>query len=286
MADETMELEQGSAGGGHSRGHASYGGPGHDGGHEEAHEGAPEWLISFADNVMLQMGFFVILLALAMQASKVGGTANRAGEGDTGGKPKPGPTAEQLDWAIAVREAFNNPVNVKSTDPRDSLLIQRLVNRRLAAEARPPGQPGPDQDVKTIRPSEYSGLGGTVPFAQDAVQLDEAGQAALTEVLAYLRGRRNVLEIRGHASAAEAFSKPDRGMELSYARARAVAEALVAQGIDWNQIRLVASGDNDRLVQGRYDPQGLRENQRVEVIVTDRAPELEQTPAPTGAGGS
>ena len=36
------------------------------GGHDEEHEGAPEWLISFADMVMLIMGFFVILFALNM----------------------------------------------------------------------------------------------------------------------------------------------------------------------------------------------------------------------------
>ncbi|MCL4212087.1 MAG: hypothetical protein KJZ68_15650, partial [Phycisphaerales bacterium] len=43
--------------GGHGHGHGG-------GGHEEGHEGAPEWLISFADMVMLMMGFFVILFAL------------------------------------------------------------------------------------------------------------------------------------------------------------------------------------------------------------------------------
>jgi len=66
-----------------------------------------------------------------------------------------------------------------------------------------------------------------VPFAHDAVQLDEAGQAAVTEVLAYLRGRRNVLEIRGHASAAEAFTGLNavKTVEPDPAQAAACAEA-------------------------------------------------------------
>ena len=263
MPDEGKEHAPAQSGG---HRHAAHVGGGH-GGHEEAHEGAPEWLISFADNVMLQMGFFVILLALAMQASKVGGRANRAGEGDTGTKARPGPAPEQLDWAIAVREAFNNPVDPRSTDPNDLLLIQRLLQRRGQSEAIDSGQKGEDHEVKSVRPSDYSGLGGTVPFGDGAAELDETGQTALNELLEHLRGHRNMLEIRGHASAAEAFGQPDRGMALSYTRARAVAEALAAQGIDWNQMRLTACGDNDRVVQTRYDPQGHRENQRVEVLV-------------------
>src|SRR5512136_3011850 len=97
----------------HGKGH---GGGGHG---EEAHEGAPEWLISFADNVMLQMGFFVILLALAMKGSSAGGLAKEGKQRAGGGSPTP----DQLDFAIAVREAFNNPVDVNSTDINDLLLV-------------------------------------------------------------------------------------------------------------------------------------------------------------------
>ena len=43
----------------HSGGHVGgHGGGGHD---EEEEAGAPEWLISFADMVMLLMGFFVMI---------------------------------------------------------------------------------------------------------------------------------------------------------------------------------------------------------------------------------
>ena len=45
MADE----KHNESGGEESHG-ASHGGPAHAGGAHEEHEGAPEWLISFADN--------------------------------------------------------------------------------------------------------------------------------------------------------------------------------------------------------------------------------------------
>src|SRR5690349_11416681 len=83
-------------GGGHRKG--GHGGGGHGGGgHEEGHEGAPEWLISFADNVMLQMGFFVILLALNLKEPTTGGIGGKESNGD--------PPAALLDAAIAIREA-------------------------------------------------------------------------------------------------------------------------------------------------------------------------------------
>ena len=69
--DEHGEHEEGHGGGSHGGGHAA-------GGHEEGHEGAPEWLISFADNVALMMGFFVILLAMNMGPK--GSSVNNTGE--------------------------------------------------------------------------------------------------------------------------------------------------------------------------------------------------------------
>jgi outer membrane protein OmpA-like peptidoglycan-associated protein len=262
MADEHREHTS-AAGGASSHCGGSHGG---GGGHEEAHEGAPEWLISFADNVMLQMGFFVILLALAMQTAKSG-----AG-GPTSGESAGGPSAEQLDWAIAMREAFNNPVDLQSTDPRDFLLVRRLQARRGLADADSPGQKGADHDVKSIRPSDYFGWGGTVPFTRDSNHLDETGQAALAEMIAHLRGYGSVMEIRGHVSAAEAFGKPDRGAALSYERARAVAEALAAAGIDWKQLRVIACGDSEPIVPHAADAEAHARNQRVEVVATQSAP--------------
>jgi outer membrane protein OmpA-like peptidoglycan-associated protein len=202
-----------------------------------------------------------------MSAAKTGAGGSTSGE--AGG----GPTAEQLDWAIAVREAFNNPVDPLSTDPRDYLLVRRLQARRGLADADSPGQKGADHDVQSIRPSDYFGWGGTVPFEADSSQLTEAGKAALDEMVQHLRGYGSIVEIRGHCSAAEAYSRPDRGTALSYDRARAVAEDLAAAGVEWKQMRIIACGDNERIVPRAADPQEHSKNQRVEVIGTQQAPD-------------
>lgn len=77
MADE--HDSHGEEGGSHGGGGHGGGAP-HGGGAHEEHEGAPEWLISFADNVALMMGFFVILLAMNM-GPKGGGEARERGAG-------------------------------------------------------------------------------------------------------------------------------------------------------------------------------------------------------------
>src|SRR5688572_16054124 len=95
----------------HGGGHKSHGGGHGGGGHGDGeHEGAPEWLISFADNVTLMMGFFVIMLAMNMGPK--GG-----GEGEETGEAASSPSTSMIDLQIAIREAFNNPVNIGSKNP-------------------------------------------------------------------------------------------------------------------------------------------------------------------------
>ena len=94
MADHDEKEHGGGEGqGGHSGG--GHGAPG--GGHEDHHEGAPEWLISFADNVALMMGFFVILLAMNMKSPKTY-------EG-IGGPDEHGGNVDQLDFVLALRSS-------------------------------------------------------------------------------------------------------------------------------------------------------------------------------------
>jgi outer membrane protein OmpA-like peptidoglycan-associated protein len=249
---------------------------------EEPHEGAPEWLISFADNVMLQMGFFVILLALAMKGASAGGLAKDGKQRSGGGSPTP----DQLDFAIAVREAFNNPVDINSKDLNDLLLVRRLRERAGASDTTDEGLRGNDHDVHSIRHAQAYGTGGSIAFDTRSDTLDDAGKSAADQLGAQFRGCQTVLEIRGHCSAAEAYGRDDRGMELSYQRALAVARELVAQGLSWSQLRVTGCADADRVTETTYDEAGHRSNQRVEVIQIDQAAETEDggsnttTPSP------
>jgi outer membrane protein OmpA-like peptidoglycan-associated protein len=263
MADKHDEHESHAKSGAHGHGGGGHGHGG--GGHEEGHEGAPEWLISFADNVALMMGFFVILLAMNMKP--VAG-----GEGEPGKTDAGVPTSDVIDAAIAIREAFNNPVNVNSTNPNDLPLIQRLNERRAQAEGRSRDRSvsGQEEEVQSIRPSQYFGLGGTIHFADGSSAIDATMAANVQRIVEGLRGRRTIVEVRGHVSTAEAYGKPDRGMALSLARAQAVAAELSKRGVAWVQMQVIGCADNDRATPLVYDATGQRANQRVEIVGTDR----------------
>jgi hypothetical protein len=277
MASETEEHSVIRA---EPQGHGAGGrhGRGPQGVHEEPHEGAPEWLISFADNVTLMMGFFVILLALNMRPTPKGDGRGSAevGEGAVGAV-----SPELLDWAIGVRAAFNNPVDITSTDPRDQLLVQRLTARTGRGPARDPGPKGTHEETQTIRPSDYYGGGGVVSFDTGGTELTPQAQETARDIAANLRGFQSVIELRGHVSAAEAHQLDGGGISRSYERALAVAQALVKEGIEWKRLRLIACGANEPLVAPAYDEATHRANQRVEVIVTDRTAGYESDPRPT-----
>ncbi len=263
MAEERKDNEHPDEhGGGHKKKHKSHGG----GGHKEHHEeGAPEWLISFADNVTLMMGFFVIMLAMNMNPPDTGGVSGGEGTGGATGTPHPG----FLDAAIAIRDAFNNPVDMNSHDPNDQLLVQRIKKRQEdSGHGRRTGVQGNQDQVQAIRPSDYYTDGGVVAFSKDSTSLNEAARRACKTIAGNLKGRNFIIEVRGHASAIESMRDPVKAYRISYERALAVATALYEDGIKWDLMRVVGAGDFDRITAIAYDAAAHSTNQRVEVLVT------------------
>jgi outer membrane protein OmpA-like peptidoglycan-associated protein len=258
--EKTEKHEEGHGGGSHGGG--GHGGGGHGGGEHEEHEGAPEWLISFADNVALMMGFFVILLAMNMKKETAGGIG---GEKAMGGRP----SNEMADFVLAMREGFNNPVNVNSTNPAEADLVKR--KREKESESNEAGRKGKNEKVQSVRPhSDFSNLGGQATFVEGSAALSETEKAGVKRIAETVAGLRWMVEVRGHVSAAESVRDPRAGWRMSFDRAYAAGQALVEGGMDWKQIRLVACGTNGSMASGRqYDSTMLRGDQRAEIVVTN-----------------
>lgn len=245
--------------------HGGHGGGSHGGGgHAEGeHEGAPEWLISFADNVTLLMGFFVIMLAMNMGPK--GGGENVNGDGKGGSEP---PIAF-LDAAASIREAFNNPVDLNSQDPNEQVLVRHILWRRGVGMTDQIGPEGSEHDVQSLRPSKYYSLCGLIPFEHDSATLTDDAVKSLDAVVTHLQGRRSIVDIRGHVSAQEAWGQSDHNTRLGFERALAVARALADRGLDWRQLRVISCADSDRAQAIAYDEPGHQKNRRVEIVATD-----------------
>lgn len=243
----------------HGGGHGGHGG-GHGGGHEE-HEGVPEWMISFADNTALMMGLFVILLAL-----NLGPKATKASEGEKADKPTE-QEAHMLDFAIGLREAFHNPVNPESTDPHEQALVRRLREKQTGRTLdEGPTKKGPESESPVQ--TEYSAIGGRIPFDDASAVLGGTARQKVADIAAKVGQLRYMVEVRGHTTPSESMRNEGKSRQLSYDRAMAVAQALAAQGVPWQQMRIVACGDSERTVARTYDRNEERQNQRVEVILT------------------
>lgn len=251
----------------HSEKHAGGGGHGggaHGGGAHEEHEGAPEWLISFADNTALMMGFFVIMLALQMATAVTKSTGG--GESDAQGEFG-GMSVQEIEWTLGVRDAFHNPVKIDSTDPREAILVSYLKKKNAGfSDAASDGLKGREHDVESVRRTGIFGAGGGIHFAPGSSDLDDDALGAIAALAQQFKGTQTRLEIRGHCSAAEAFDHEDRGMRLSYDRALAVARGLAELGIDWRRMRVAGCADGERVTEPAYDEPAHATNRRVEVF--------------------
>src|SRR5690349_8506585 len=159
--------------------------------HAECEE-CPEWIFTFADLVMLMMGFFVILWVLKPE-----------------GKPtEPAQAAAQTDeWLETVgeiRSAFNYEPNPTSNDPVDKAILRRRAKNGPGEKGRVPhptrGVDGTDPEVTAIRAGKQAAVGGRVLFAAGQAALAPDTFGALDQIAQEIRGHRNVVLIKGHTA--------------------------------------------------------------------------------------
>lgn len=235
------------------------------------HEHEEGWIVSFADNVLLMMGFFVILLAM-----------NMGPKGTSDAPASAAPSDSLLDFAISVREAFHNPVDLSSTDPNDLPLIQRIRRRESGGELRDRAPDGDSHNVQSVRPTQWAGDGGFVQFTENSSQLSETAQTTVKQVAARVADSQWMVEVRGHVSRWETWRDTKKARDLAYQRAWSVGVELTRHGVKWEQIRLVSCGDSAPAVaRARTADEGVS-NQRAEIVVLPETmpPDPFGSPAP------
>ncbi len=239
-------------------------------------EECPEWIFTFADLVMLMMGFFVILWVLKPSPGNPGDAAAKT------------PEQQQQQWLETVGEirgSFGYEPDPTSTDPVDQAMIRRRHNAgpgdgsRIELERK--GPHGQDPEVTSIRHGKQAAVGGALTFEQGGDTLSPLAKAALDAIADEIRGHRNIVLIKGHASLddlPQSASAQDK-MDLSLHRAQAVSAYLTQHGVQPEILRVQGCSTFEPIVQRAYTPGSQAVNRRVDVEITPTlVPEL-QDPA-------
>ncbi len=241
-------------------------------------EGAPEWMVSYADMITIVMAFFVVLYA-STSASGTRDKGGKAGEQARGGK----------EPAVSAKLAA---ANKDLADDRLNKVFESLAQRfgadwtaancwsggpsalRKGQAETDPKKRRPDRGMTrekyamlfTPKPIDTTIAGGRIYFDESSAELGEEQIRQLRTVAAEIAGKLQRIEIRGHACRRPlpADSPYQDHWDLAYARCRAVEKYLVSQNIDPQRIRFSVAGSNEPMaVHG--DPLKIQQNSRVEI---------------------
>jgi chemotaxis protein MotB len=222
---------------------------------EPAGESAPMWIVSFADLVTLMMSFFVVLYAL-----------------------KQGGPEQQLERTAAIMAQFGNDPPVDANDDL-SMAIKRYRGIPVPtrdksmghADSAADGPEGPDPKVTNIRDGRQITSGGSILFDSGSTVVTSDAKIVIAKLAELVRGKTNILMIKGHVSADEIALRPSdpQGWTLSYMRATIVADELTKLGIDRRLLRPVPCGANEPLKAQVYDAETLKQNRRVVIYSTE-----------------
>lgn len=224
--------------------------------------GAPEWALTYGDMMSLLLCFFILLAAFA-DYEEGGGSSGSASMVQA---------MQSIQSALGIKlkdgSAMSTAVDFNAMVEQIKTAIRQLESQ-TRGQTDEKGVQGKNFRLRRIRDGMEITVGGIVLFEPFAAKLAPDGTQALDTISNILRGHRNKIDVVGHA--AEQPRPADwtyaDTMQLSYDRARLVADELVRRGVDPRTIRLVAVGDNEPI--GRNGLRADGENRRVEIIVRE-----------------
>ncbi len=232
-------------------------------------EECPEWIFTLADLIMCMMGLFVLLWVLKPGATET--------------PPEPSKAPDQqvvsdtrwLETVGEIRGGFGWVPDPNSSDPVDRVILAKRA--RLAGPGEKGVSPreihgaeGTDPDVTTIRKGQQSVVGGRVQFAAGDATLSPANMAQLDEIAKQIRGHRNIVLVKGHASPDDfPDGTAQQRMGISLRRAQAAADYLIGKGVAPEMLRVLGCSTFEPVAQRAYNSAAQLNNRRVEVEATN-----------------
>lgn len=202
---------------------------------------APLWCLTYGDMITQCMAFFVMLFALSEVRS------DRA-----------------RIVAAEISRAFNRSVRVGGAVGLNTATSFARF-RKAALES---AITGADLRVQKLAEGRKIVVGGKVLFKRGEAELRSGARRVLREAADMLTGYKNRVEIRGHASRGEVTgnTRYTDEWELSFYRAKAVAEFLVGDGkISEQRLRVTGCSYHNPAAASLFKDDESR-NRRVEIV--------------------
>lgn len=220
--------------------------------------GAPEWMVTYGDMMSLLLCFFVIIVSMSEVKQD-----------------------EKFQKVLAsLKEAFGYNATIGDvpidTDSQNSLIRQLqmvIVPPELhhQGDSDVEGIEGRVYKVTDVREGIHIEIGGRITFGRFSAVLKPVSLELLGQIADKVRGKNNVIKITGHATREplpEGNLYAD-AVDLSFARARAVADELIRAGIRPERLRIVAAGSAAPVERDDYTEPLRAQNRRVEIVVTE-----------------
>ena len=231
--------------------------------------GAPEWMVTYGDMVTLLLCFFVLIVSFSEIKKEDQFQA----------------VVEEIKKAFGMRGGGGK---LPTDDDPALSLIERLEAIRMRQERTPnksnvkdPGQSGREPRVTTIREGKRYAVGGKILFEPESAELNDEMKKQLVDLVSRLKLKdsTNKIELVGHAAAMELVSPGQdtsyERMRLSQDRAAAVMRFLTGDEIpeqyrlEKDRFRLIGSGEYEPIAPRGINSDEVRDNRRVEVIVSE-----------------
>ena len=235
---------------------------------EEKPEGAPEWMVSYADMITIMMSFFVIMFAIASGEAAKGKKDKKQQAVVDSIQSRFGPNYQPFaNWSAgAARKSgsasnASDKGNVRLFLPSDEKGTVRVV-RKEHNRIRLPGQ------------GERRVIGDVVFFDDTSAKMGKEQLERLQGIAEEMVGKVQQIEIVGHTSARPlpAGSPHQDRWELAYTQCRHVAKQLEQLKIEPERIRISVIQSTEPLPTGDA-PAAQAEDQRVDVYLTDKPTE-------------
>lgn len=220
----------------------------------------PEWVVTFGDMMSLLLCFFILLQMFSELKRKHEYqrviTAVKDAFGYTGG--------------VGVMPVHDPPLK-SMIEILETMAVKDNREQTKISSSTDPGLDGPHVRVTKIREGIVFTIGGPSTFDPFSAEIKPPTRAQIEKLVPMLKGRRNKIDIVGHAAAK--YIPPGSQWEsldqLSFARAEAVKQVLLDAGLEDDVFRLKAVGDREPLNPRALDAREAAENRRVEVILTE-----------------